>query len=233
MPSWNFLTELGDELDAARRHDLPAGTSTAISDRIIAALGREDRHGLEEAQAALEQFYLSRLASAPAPAAAAARGDEDSAPPEEAALSLGMIGLAHAIVARAASRRVDDAFEHRLRSKAYERYIRLLIDAELAGYEIAERLGKDEAEVSRRLKVLRQIGAVECRREGNRIINFLTSAARAVARARNMGALGAAGQPGQLRPDVLDALDNHRKELPEALRGAMILVAAGDRRLAQ
>lgn len=230
MASWNFLSELSNELDETARHELPPGTATVLSDRIIAALGREDRLGLDEAQAELEQFYLKRLSAAPSSAAAAARGDEEGPASEEAAFSLGLVGLAHAIVARAASRRVDDAFERRLRSKQLERYVRLLIDAELSGRELAERLGKDEAEVSRRLKLLRQIGAVECRREGNRIVNFLTPAARAVARARNMGALGAAAHPGQLRPEVLNSLDGYRQGLPEELRGAMILVAVGDRR---
>ena len=104
----------------------------------------------------------------------------------------------------------------------------MLIDAELSGVEIAEQLKKDEAEVSRRLKLLRQMGAVECRREGNKVINFLTPAARAVARARNMGALGAGAHPGQMRPDVLDALDSHRKELPKELRNSLVLVGSHD-----
>lgn len=231
MQSWDFLNELSLELDADGGQDLPAGTTTILSDRIIAALGRDDRSGLEEAQKALEQFYLARLGRAPSQAAAAARGDDDAAPSEVAAFSLGLIGFAQAIAARAASRRVDDAFERRLRSKQLERYVRLLIDSELSGRELAERLGKDEAEISRQLKLLRQIGAVECRREGNRVVNFLTPAARAVARARNMGALGASGRPEQLQPEILNALDSYRQELPEALRGAMIIVAAGDRRV--
>ena len=230
MASWSFLSELTTELIADTRRDLPPGTATALSDRIIAALSREDRRGLEEAQSALEEFYLNLLRSAPGEAAAAARGDEGADNSHEAAFSLGQIGFAHAIAARAASRRIDDTFERRLRSKALERYVRLLVDAELSGRELADRLGKDEAEVSRRLKILRQIGAVECRREGNRVVNFLTPAARAIARARNMGALGAAAHPSQMRPDVLDALDSHRQELPESLRTPMILVASGDRR---
>lgn len=229
MPTWNFLSELRAELSASARHELPAGTATSISDRIIAALSREDRAGLAEAQSALESFYLARLNLAPAPAIAAARGDGDADDTVSAAFSLGQIGLAHAVVARAASRRVDDAFERRLRSKPLERYVRLLIDAELSGVEIAEQLKKHEAEVSRRLKLLRQMGAVECRREGNRVINFLTPAAKAVARARNMGALGAGAHPGQMRPDVLDALDGHRKELPRELRTSLVLVGSHDR----
>ncbi len=228
MPTWSFLTELNAELMANGHHELPAGTATSLSDRIIAAVSREDRAGLVEAQAALESFYLARLNLAPATAIAAARGDDEADEAESAAFSLGQIGLAHAVVARAASRRIDDAFERRLRSKQLERYVRLLIDAELSGVEIAEQLKKDEAEVSRRLKLLRQMGAVECRREGNKVINFLTPAARAVARARNMGALGAGAHPGQMRPDVLDALDSHRKELPKELRNSLVLVGSHD-----
>jgi len=229
MTSWTFLDELSAELDQSKHHDLPDGIATALSDGIISVLAGEDRLGLEEAQAALEKFYLKRLAAAPTEAVLAARGDACAKPEDKAAFSLGLVGLAHAIVARMASRRIDDAFERRLRSKPFERYVRLLIDAELSGRELAERLGKDEAEVSRSVKVLRQIGAVECRREGNRTVNYLTPAARAVARARNMGALGSGGHPGHLHPRVLNALDNHRKELPESLRGSMILVGTGDR----
>lgn len=229
MPSWTFLADLKDELEASHGHEFPAGIATILSDRIIAALSRDDRKGLEEAQAALEEFYYSRLRFAPAGALAAARGDEGATDPEVAAFSLGQLGMAHAVVARAASRRIDDDFERRLRSKALERYVRLLIDTELSGRELAEQLGKDEAEVSRRLKVLRQIGAVDCRRDGNRVVNFLTPAARAVVRARNMGALGAAAHPAQMRPDILDALDNHRQEYPQALRQPLILVALSGR----
>lgn len=232
MADWDFLAELSAEMEGSGRHDLPAGSTTILSDRIAAALSREDRLGLEEAQAAFEELYLKRLAAAPAAAGAAARGDGKASPAEQAAFTLGLIGLSHAVVARAASRRIDDAFDRRLRSKQLERYVRLLVDAELSGRDLAERLGKDEAEVSRRLKMLRQMGAVECRREGNRIVNFLTPAARAVTRARNMGALGAAAHPASMRPEVLDVLDNHRRELPEALRGSLILVASGHRRSA-
>lgn len=232
MADWDFLKEFSTEMNRSGQHDLPAGSTTILSDRIVSALNCEDRSRLEQAQAALEELYLARLVAAPTAAAAAARGDEKASPAEQAAFTLGLIGFSHAVVARAASRRIDDAFERRLRSKQLERYVRLLVDAELSGRDLAERLNKDEAEVSRRLKMLRQMGAVECRREGNRIVNFLTPAARAVARARNMGALGAAAHPASLRPEVFDVLDNHRRELPEELRGSLILVAYDNRRFA-
>jgi hypothetical protein len=88
MQNWTFLEELAAELATAARHELPEGTSTILSDRIITALGREDRSGLEEAQSALERFYLHRLAAAPPSAAAAARAEADAKPEEEAAFAL-------------------------------------------------------------------------------------------------------------------------------------------------
>jgi len=133
-------------------------------------------------------------------------------------------------VARAASKRIDDTFERRLRARPFEQYVRLLVDEELSGRQIADRLGKDEAEISRRLKVLRHMGAVDCRREGNRFVNFLTPAARAVVRARNMGALAAGTARGQLSPLVSDALDDQRHLLRPELQRSLVLVFSGDKR---
>ena len=225
---WTFMNEVAEDLAKTGVHDLGVGLSTIICDRMIAALSAEDRTGLDEAQAVLERFYLDCLKSSPSAAARAARGEDDGDSSEAAAFSLGQIGFAHAIAARAASKRVDQAFDRRLRSRQLERYVRLLIDEELSGRQIADRVGKDEAEVSRRLKILRQIGAVECRREGNRVVNFLTPAARTVARAHNMGAIGATNT--RLAAAVSEALDDHRRELPEEMRQPLVLVFAGDRR---
>jgi len=225
---WQFLSELGAELDKAGAHDLGSGIPTIISDLLIEALSTEDRAGVDVAQDALERFYLARLNRAPDDVALAARGEDDGSTAAAAAFTLGQVGLAHAVVARAASKRVDAEFERRLRSRKFERCVRLLADAELSGKEIAERLGKDEADISRRLKLLRQIGAVECRREGNRVVNFLTPAARAIMRARNMGALVPSTISQKLPVDVSEALDQHRSELPAAMRHSVVLVFAGD-----
>lgn len=230
MQKWNFLLRLASELEETDCHELPPGTATLFADRVIEALSRHDRSGLEEAQSALELFYLARLLQAPLEAAAAARGDEGARASEVAAFSLGQIGIAHAIVARAASKRVDDEFERRLLSSGMERYIRLLIDTELSGVELALLLEKDEAEVSRRLKILRQIGAVECRREGNRVINFLTPAAQAVARARNMGVIRAPDRRAQFIPAVQGAVSTRQKALPTELQGSLVLVGSEKRR---
>lgn len=227
---WQFLSELGSELEKAGVHDLGQGISTILSDLLIDALATEDRTGLDAAQDALERFYLARLNKAPDEAALAARGEDEGSTAAAAAFALGQVGLAHAVAARAASKRVDDEFERRLRSRQFERCVRLLADAELSGREIAERLGKDEADISRRMKLLRQIGAVECRREGNRVVNFLTPAARAVMRARNMGALVPGTVAQKLPTDVAEALDQHRSELPASMRHPVVIVFAGDRR---
>lgn len=224
---WLFLEEAAPHFAGAKSFQLPRGTSTIISDRIIAAVSSDTRVMLEDAQDALETFYLELLPVVPQAAAEAARGEAQHNTAEAAAFSLGQIGLAHAIVARAASRRVDDRFERLLRSRALERYVRLLLVEELSGHEIAQRLKKDPAEVSRRLKLLREIGAVECRRDGNRIVNFLTSAAVKIARACNMGGMKAEG--AQLEPAVVVALEDQKKLLPAEMRKPLIFESAARR----
>lgn len=228
---WDFLEDVASALHRNGGHDLGAGVPTVLCDRVIEALSTEERRAIDESQAALERFYLNRIGRMPKAVADAARGDGQPDSPEAGAFTLGQIGMAHAIVARVASKRIDDAFERRLRSPQLERYVRLLVDEELSGKAIADRLGKDEAEVSRRLKLLRQIGAVECRREGNRVVNFLTPAARAIVRARNMGAI-AIGSAGHFSPEVAETLDGYRQDLPGQLRHSVVLVLGGDRRRA-
>lgn len=218
----DFLEGLGHEADAAGTHDLEAGVATLIADGIIEALANGERAALARAQERLEAFYLDRLAKAPREAGQAARGECDASSPASAAFALGQIGMAHAVVAREASRRVDDRFERLLLSRQLERYIRLLLKSERSGRELADALGKDEAEVSRRLKVLRQIGAVECRREGTRVVNFLTAAARTVAYAHNMGAIGARTSNSHLNQEVLIALNRHRSELSDPLQRVLM-----------
>ena len=233
MSEWDFLAEVDEELGAEGVHELPHGVSTAVSDGVIAALAGEARSDLEHAQSSLEAFYLNRLKNAPRAAAIVARGEGEGSSAEAAAFALGQVGLAHAIVSRAASRRVDDRFERRLRSRPLERYVRLLLDAELSGKELADAVKKDEAEISRRLKILRQIGAVECRREGNRIVNFLTPAARMVARALNMGAVGVPVSHGALNQEVVIALDHRRRSLAPELQHPMSFASRGERRHAR
>ena len=229
---WDFLEDVACMLDRDGGHELGTGLPTILCDRVIGALSTEDRRAIDVSQAALERFYLGRIARMPQTAADAARGDGDPDSPEAGAFALGQIGMAHAIVARAASKRIDDAFEQRLRSPQFEQYIRILIEEELSGKAIADRLGKDEAVVSKRLKLLRQIGAVECRREGTRVVNFLTPAARAVVRARNMGAISVGSAAGRFSPEVDETLNNYRQTLPDQLRHSVVLVIGGDRRRA-
>lgn len=230
---WTFLDEVAGDLEKEGVFDLGQGFATILADRVIRAVTSEIQENAASAQLQLERFYFNQLSRSPGTAALAAQGEGPADSPEAAAFMLGQIGFAHAAVARVASKLIDSGFERRLRARGFEQYVRLLLDEELSGRQIADRIGKDEAEVSRRLKVLRQMGAVECRREGNRVVNFLTPAARAVARARNMGALSAGATTGHLSPVVSDALDDQRHQLRPELRHSLVFVIPGDRRLAR
>lgn len=217
MHNWEFLGKLANDLTASGKHDLPDGIETILSDRLLSALSSEEREDIDLAADELEKFYLRRLADAPESASNAARGEGDPASSDAASFALGQLGLAHAVVAYAASKRADARFERIVTSRQFESYIRLLLETELSGRELADRIEKDPAEVSRRLKVLRQIGAIEHRRDGNRVMNFLTPAARAVAKDRNMGPKGSARAP-QIAPKVAEALDRQRKDLDPHLQ---------------
>ena len=190
-----------------------------LSERILAALSSEQREEIDEASDRLEQFYLARLAAAPESAAQAARGSGDPTSAEVASFSLGQIGFAHAVLAYAASRRADARFERVVLDRKFKSYIRLLLDRELSGRELADEVGKDPAEVSRKLKLLRQIGVVEHRRNGNKVINFLTPAARAIAREKNMGPKraykrGFSEQKAAAIASARDQLEPHLQQLP-------------------
>lgn len=229
IEDWSFLEEAAGDLEIGDTFDLASEIATLLADRVVSSVAGETRDLLAVAQTALERFYLTQADRAPSAAVLAAQGDADPKSPEAAAFMLGIIGFAHATVARVASKRIDDNFERRLTARPFEQYVRMLIDEELSGRQIADRLQKDEAEVSRRLKVLRQMGAVDCRREGNRVVNFLTPAARAVVRSRNMGALQAGTIARPLTAAVSDALDDQRHQLSPELQRPMLLVFPGER----
>lgn len=217
MQNWEFLGKLANDLNAQGHHDLPAAIETILSDRILSALSSEEREDIDAAAEELEKFYLRRLAAAPEGAANAARGDGDPASAEAASFSLGQLALAHAVVAYAASKRADARFERIVTARQFELYIRLLLDNELSGRELADRVGKDPAEVSRRLKILRKIGAIEHRRNGNKVMNFLTPAARALAKDRNMGPKQAS-LASFTEPSVRLVIDRKRNELDRHLQ---------------
>ncbi len=228
---WAFLEELAIEPAETGGYDLGDSIATLLAERLTSAVCAENGVALAFAETALQRLYLQLLRASPESASDAARGEDGGGSPEAAAFALGQVGLAHAVAAAAAAKRVDPAFERRLLSRQFEQVVRALIDHSLAGREIADLLGKDEADISRRLKILRRMGAVECRREGNRIVNFLTEAARTVARARGMGTLGAVANR-TFSPEVVIALDDQRKSLPDELRHSLVLSVPDEMRRA-
>jgi len=116
------------------------------------------------------------------PEARAAAGDESGRPatPAGQAYALGQAGFAYQLAANLVDRRADANFEDVLRSETFGPYVRALLGEDLSGKQLAAAIGQCEETVSRNLKVLKQIGAVDYRRQKTSFINFLTPAARQV-----------------------------------------------------
>ncbi|MEJ6011176.1 helix-turn-helix domain-containing protein [Novosphingobium aquae] len=103
---------------------------------------------------------------------------------------LGQLGMAQTVSSRARDRRVGEDFAAVLKSEAMALYVDALACGDKTNSELSDEVGERVETVSRKLKKLRDIGAADFRRDGVHVYNFLTPAAKALARAtRNKGAL--------------------------------------------
>lgn len=169
---WDML----DRLFAERGLALPAEIYAELAERLREAIAARDPALLTALAAQLTDLSAAAAnqAAPEALAAAEGRGIESSAH----AFALGQLGFAYQIAAAAAQKRADAGFEATLMKEPFIRYVRAIYAGDLTGTALAEAVDQRAETVSRNLKVLREIGAVDFRREGTNLINFLTPAAR-------------------------------------------------------
>jgi DNA-binding MarR family transcriptional regulator len=160
---------------------LPDSILTELAIRIDEAFTLKDYGQLEQLAEQLRAAYERAFAEAPDATVAAAKGDRSLHPSQHAALRVGQIGMAYLISSNAIERRVKEGFVETLTSATYAPYLTALSTAELTGVQLAEQLRRQPETVSRNLKRLRHIGAVDFRSDGTRQVNFLTPAGRQVA----------------------------------------------------
>lgn len=173
---WRLLADL--LADGATPSTLPTSLSGVLAERLEEALAAPNRAELDAFKAALAEFFVGLLQRAPESAVAAARGSADALPAESAAYWLGQIAFAQEAAAQAAERRADDRFADVFTSTVLLAYVRALAQSDHTGRELAAALGVREETVSRNLSELRELGVVDYRRDGTRLYNFLTPAAR-------------------------------------------------------
>jgi len=175
---WALLESIQERLNSLS--DLPPEIMIAIADRLEEAISASSRTPLRALSDQLAGLFNKLLRTAPIEAVNAVRGTASADAAESAAYMLGQVSFAQLLAAQTAERRADDDFLVVIRDHRYENYIRALSTQDCTGVELAEITGERVETVSRKLKTLRELGITDFRREGTKLLNFLTPATCAV-----------------------------------------------------
>jgi DNA-binding transcriptional ArsR family regulator len=107
-------------------------------------------------------------------------GMENASPELRQAYVMGQLSLAQSVISSMFSRRADDTFVPTLLQRKYRDILKHLLAKDMTGVDLA-RLTKSTPEtISRKLRLLREMGAADFRKDGTHTVNFLTHVAKAV-----------------------------------------------------
>lgn len=205
-------------------HESQAATSpvffSALAAQLIEALSSATASPVESIESDLSQI-ISRLLKRAHPEAIAVIQGRLREGPVVDAYSLGQIGFAHQIAANAASSRVDELFLKALKTTKFAVYLEELYKGERTNKELGQISGQTDEHVSRLLKELRLEGITDFRKDGKRVINFLTPVARQLLESRKEQADEIHRiylEP--LGPQVQAALELAKAKVPPYMRSA-------------
>lgn len=150
-----------------------------LADQLEEAIESSSQARLLSVSAELVELYRRIFASLPDKMADAARGATLADQAERALYMLGQISFAQLLASQTSHRRISDGFIEALQSKSYKKYFVALLSSDRSGVDLSGEVGESAETVSRKLKVLRELGVTDFRRDGVRVLNFLTPAARA------------------------------------------------------
>jgi hypothetical protein len=152
---------------------LSPGFFSDLSERVEAALASSRRETLTEMSEALKRIVDTKLQAAPEALRTALVSRGEAADVAEAA-ELGRLAFALQLLTQALHKRVPDGAVELARSEPYTRYVEALGRGERTNAELRDEVGEVTETVSRKLRVLRDHGLTEFRKEGRRMVNFLT-----------------------------------------------------------
>jgi hypothetical protein len=176
---WTLIDKIVEGLSGAA--DLPDGLMFAVAERLDESLNAPSRKSLGALASQLEGLYDKLNATVPDEVNAALLGDYDRNGPVAAAFSLGQISFAQLLAAQGFERRTCDEFVTWVNDHRFKGYVQALAGGRLTCLELAHVRSERIETVSRKLKLMRELGISDFRKEGTRIYNFLTPAARSIA----------------------------------------------------
>lgn len=209
-PRWTLL----DRIAAHDALALPDVVFAELADRLREAMADKDPGAIRTLSAQLTEILDAARTKAAPEAVRAAQGDPVLADqPSRHAFALGRLSFAQRIAAMHAERRADQSFEEMLTSRSLGPYVRALFENEMTGVDLAAALSHQPETVSRNLKRLRELGAVDFRREGTSLINFLTPAAQQLAEQGLERAVRT-----RLPPQTRAWVNSENREMPAIMR---------------
>lgn len=152
---------------------LSADFFSALGERIETALAAPRRETLAEMGEALQRLLDVKLEQAPEDMRLALTGHQETAGTIEAA-EIGRLTFALQLLTQALQKRAPDEVLALVRSEPYAPYLGELFRGERTNAELREQFGEASETVSRKLRTLRESGVTDFRKEGRRIVNFLT-----------------------------------------------------------
>lgn len=204
-------------LAASEGRQPSAAVYTAVADRLRAALEAPDATRAQAASEFLEHIYRDIAAGASPAVQAASRGEDGG--DLGMSYTLGKLAFAQLIAARVADTRANDRFVDHVRNRLYLPYLQALFDAPLTVTALQEKVGTRLETVSRKLGVLRALGLVASRKQGNEVVNMLTPATLATMDAFGLTPMREA-VPTVKTPDVRDTINDERGTLKRHMQEA-------------
>lgn len=214
------MTLYGPQQDHESQAAMPPVFFSALAAQLIEALSSATASPIESIERDLSQMISRILKKAHPEAIAVIQGRLLEGPVVDA-YSLGQIGFAHQMAANAASSRVDELFLNALKTTKFAVYLEELYKGERTNKELGQISGQTDEHVSRLLKELRQEGITDFRKDGKRVINFLTPVARQLLESRKEQADEIHRMyVDPIAPQVQATLEQVKAKLPPYMRNA-------------
>lgn len=208
---WRSLDDAQETLEGP--HAVSDAFLMGLAERLEEAVSATTQDELDSLKSQLSDFVRVMLQRSPEAVRQGVTGQLEG--DVASAYQLGQVAFAQLFAAQAASRRADDGFVADLKKDAFATYVQALYAEDRTGQALAEITGERAETVSRKLKVLRELGAVDYRRDGTSFYNFLTPAARSAV------AEWAVAIPTSVRSPKERKVDSVRSSLPQIMRAPL------------